>query len=283
MKKVICIVGPTASGKTELSLSLAEAINAEIINGDSVQLYKELNIGSAKIKPDEMKQVPHHMLSIASIEDDYTVFNFQKDVRTLIDQIQIPLIVGGSGLYIKAALFNYEFEPLEDKIPTLSYEDMVEYIKTHDSKLIIDWQNERRIQAAYRNIASGSLRSQKVRKDEPLYDIYLIYLDLERSILKSRLIKRLDAMIEDGLIEETKDLSRQDLNIIGYREISAYLSGSITLEEAKEKIISTSMKFAKRQKTWFINQMKPHIYQALDPNLKDLVIKDVKAFLGETH
>jgi len=283
MKKVICIVGPTASGKTELSLSLAEAINAEIINGDSVQLYKELNIGSAKIKPEEMKQIPHHMLSIASIEDDYTVFNFQKDVRTLIDQIQIPLIVGGSGLYIKAALFNYEFEPLEDKIPTLSYEDMVEYIKTHDSKLIIDWQNERRIQAAYRNIASGALRSQKVRKDEPLYDIYLIYLDLERSILKGRLIKRLDAMIEDGLIEETKDLSRQDLNIIGYREISAYVSGSITLEEAKEKIISKSMKFAKRQKTWFINQMKPHIYQALDPNLKDLVIKDVKAFLGETH
>lgn len=280
MKKVICVMGPTASGKTKLSLDLAKYFKGEIINGDSVQIYQELNIGSAKIKTDEMQGIPHHLLSVARLNDDYTVFNFQKDVRKLIDEITLPFIVGGSGLYIKAALYDYEFDPLDQKIPDVSQKEKIEFIKAHDPMLELDWNNERRVDAAYRNIASGFIKSNKQNKNVALYDIFMIYLTLDRDILKDRLIKRLDVMIEDGFIEETKNLIGPTPNVIGYREIGQYLREEISLDHAKNEIVKASMRFAKRQKTWFLNQMKPHIYDALDDNLTQKVIEDIKVFLG---
>lgn len=273
-------MGPTASGKTKLSLDLAKYFKGEIINGDSVQIYQELNIGSAKIKTDEMQGIPHHLLSVARLNEDYTVFNFQKDVRKLIDDIDLPLIVGGSGLYIKAALYDYEFDPLDQKIPDVSQKEKNEFIKAHDPMLELDWNNERRVDAAYRNIASGFIKSNKQNKNVALYDIFMIYLTLDRDILKDRLIKRLDVMIEDGFIEETKNLIGPTPNVIGYREIGQYLREEISLDHAKNEIVKASMRFAKRQKTWFLNQMRPHIYDALDDNLTQKVIEDIKAFLG---
>jgi tRNA dimethylallyltransferase len=157
---------------------------------------------------------------------------------------------------------------------------MVEAIKKDDPNAVIDFNNQRRIESAYRVLVSGHKRSEKLNKDEPLYDIFLIYLDIDRVTLKMRLALRLEEMIEKGFIEETKNLMSYELNIIGYREIKAYLNDIYTLDEAKEKIIASTMRFAKRQKTWFLNQMQPHVYDASNPNLTKTVIDDINVFLG---
>ncbi len=279
MKKVICIVGPTGSGKTKLSIDIARHFGAEIINGDSVSIYQQLDIGSAKITKDEMHGIPHHLISCVPLDQTYTVYNFQQDVRGLIKDIKQPLIVGGSGLYIKSALYDYEFETQNDvTYPPIN--EMVEALKKNDPDAAIDFNNQRRIQSAYRVLMSGQKRSEKNKKNEPLYDIFLIYLDIDRAMLKVRLALRLEQMIEKGFIEETKNLMSYELNIIGYREIQAYLNGTFTLDEAKDKIITSTMRFAKRQKTWFINQMQPHVYDALNSNLKKNIIEDLNVFLG---
>jgi|SRR5690554_200837 len=279
MKKVICIVGPTGSGKTRLSIELAKYLNTEIINGDSVSLYEKLDIGAAKVTPEQMQGIPHHLINHVKLSDNYSVFNFQQDVRSIIDNIDLPLIVGGSGLYIQSALYDYRFENQSDYIyPSLS--EMIQVIQTKDPDAHIDLNNTRRIESAYRTIMSGQKRSAKTNKNVPLYDIFLIYLDMDRVILKTRLINRLDQMIDKGFIEETKALMMHDLNIIGYKEIQAYLRGLYTLKIAKEKIITATMRFAKRQKTWFLNQMQPHVYDALDQNLFEDIVKDLKEFLG---
>jgi len=280
MKKVICIVGPTASGKTSLSVELALRIGAEIINADSVSLYKKLDIGSAKITKEEMQNIPHHLIDHVDLDTEYTVYNFQQDVRNLLKQINIPVMVGGSGLYVQSALYDYAFESQKD-IQYPSKEKMVQFILKNDPEIDLDFNNIRRIESAYRTIVSGRLRSEKTNKNEPLYDIYLVYLDVDRSILRQRVENRLKIMIEKGFIEEVKSLIGYDLNIIGYREIQNYLKGNDTLEGAKQKIVTATMRFAKRQKTWFLNQMQPHIYDALDPNLLETVTKDVKKFLGD--
>lgn len=280
MKKVICIVGPTASGKTSLSVELASAIGAEIINADSVSIYKKLDIGSAKITKEQMQNIPHHLIDHVDLNTEYTVYNFQQDVRNLLKQIDIPIIVGGSGLYVQSALYDYEFE-FQKNINFPSKDEMIRMILENDPKIDLDFDNLRRIESAYRTIVSGQLRSKKTNKNQPLYDIYLIYLDIDRKVLKKRVEHRLDEMIKKGFIEEVQSLQVNNLNIIGYREIQSYLKGDYTLKEAKEKIVTASMRFAKRQKTWFKNQMQSHVYNALDPNLLNQVKKDVKNFLGD--
>lgn len=280
MKKVICIVGPTASGKTSLSVELASAIGAEIINADSVSIYKKLDIGSAKITKEQMQNIPHHLIDHVDLNTEYTVYNFQQDVRNLLKQIDIPIIVGGSGLYVQSALYDYEFE-FQKNINFPSKDEMIRMILENDPKIDLDFDNLRRIESAYRTIVSGQLRSKKTNKNQPLYDIYLIYLDIDRKVLKKRVEHRLDEMIKKGFIEEVQSLQVHNLNIIGYREIQSYLKGDYTLKEAKEKIVTATMRFAKRQKTWFKNQMQSHVYNALDPNLLNQVKKDVKNFLGD--
>lgn len=280
MKKVICIVGPTASGKTSLSVELASAIGAEIINADSVSIYKKLDIGSAKITKEQMQNIPHHLIDHVDLNTEYTVYNFQQDVRNLLKQIDIPIIVGGSGLYVQSALYDYEFE-FQKNINFPSKDEMIRMILENDPKIDLDFDNLRRIESAYRTIVSGQLRSKKTNKNQPLYDIYLIYLDIDRKVLKKRVEHRLDEMIKKGFIEEVQSLQVNNLNIIGYREIQSYLKGDYTLKEAKEKIVTATMRFAKRQKTWFKNQMQSHVYNALDPNLLNQVKKDVKNFLGD--
>ena len=166
MKKVIVIVGPTASGKTKLSVELAKKINAEIINGDSVQVYQRLNIGSAKIKDSEKQGVKHHLFDVADPKDSYSVYQFQKDVRDLIDKIDVPMIVGGTGLYIKAALYNYEFEDENQKISNDAFKDLTNeeiYNKliVLDPNINIDKQNRRRLIRALELAKQGNLRSKK--------------------------------------------------------------------------------------------------------------------------
>ena len=288
MKKVIVIVGPTASGKTKNSIKVAKAVNGEVINGDSVQVYKELNIGSAKIKDDEKEDIKHHLFDVVSVGTEYSAYNFQQDARSLIDQIDTPIIVGGTGFYIKSALYNYEFEKRDDndfELDKYSNAELFEMIKEFDPKIDLDQNNRRRLISAYKQALSGTLRSEKTGKDEPLYDVYTIYLDLDRTYLKKQLIKRLDIMLESGFVEEVEMLRLKNtkLNVIGYRELNNYLEDMTTLEEAKALIIKASMSLAKRQKTWFKNQMNVKVYDALANDTTDEIIKDIKDFLNNNE
>ena len=289
MKKVIVIVGPTGSGKTRLSVKLAKLFNAEIINGDSVQIYRRLDIGSAKIKESEKDNVAHHLFDIKDPNDSYSVFNFQKDVRSLIDKIDIPMIVGGTGLYIKAALYQYEFiEKGRDEAFDLSYqsytnEELYAMLLKEDPFIQIDLNNRRRVLRALEQALSGEHRSKKNKKDELLYNPLIIYLDLDRSVLDERLKLRLDQQIREGFIEEVETLDKDNIrvNAIGYRELNQYLDGKITLDEAKAEIISISKKLAKKQKTFFKNQMHPVILDALSKTLETDAYELIKSFLKE--
>lgn len=289
MKKVIVIVGPTGSGKTRLSIKLAKLFNAEIINGDSVQIYRRLNIGSAKIKESEKEGIPHHLFDIRDPNDSYSVFNFQNDVRSLIDQIDIPMVVGGTGLYIKAALYQYEFiEKGRDEAFDLSYqnysnEELYQMLLDLDPLIQIDLNNRRRVLRALEQALLGEHRSKKNKKDELLYNPLIIYLDLDREVLEDRLKLRLDKQIMEGFIEEVESLDKDNIriNAIGYRELNQYLDGKITLDEAKAEIISVSKKLAKKQKTFFKNQMNPVILDALSETLDKDAFDLIQSFLKE--
>ncbi|MCR3906768.1 MAG: tRNA (adenosine(37)-N6)-dimethylallyltransferase MiaA [Tenericutes bacterium] len=289
MKKVIVIVGPTGSGKTGLSIRLAKKINAEIINGDSVQIYQGLDIGSAKIKDEEKENIPHHLFDIVKPNEPYSVYNFQKDVRKKIDEIEVPMIVGGTGLYIKAALYQYEFiekgrsQDFDDKYVKYTNEELYQMLIGIDPDIVIDIQNRRRILRALEQALLGHPRSSKTKKDILLYKPLILYLDLDRNILEERLRKRLDRQLEEGFIEEVIELEQLNIriNAIGYRELNLYLDGIITIDEAKEQIIKASKRLAKKQKTFFKNQMNPVMLDALSTSLEDDAYRMVKAFLKE--
>lgn len=289
MKKILVIVGPTGSGKTRLSIELAKAFHAEIINGDSVQVYKGLDIGSAKIKPLEMQGVKHHLLSIKDPKEPYSVYEFQQDSRRLFETIDLPMIVGGTGLYIKASLYDYEFidpkrnDHFDDMYQSYSNDQLYELLLNYDPLIKIDPQNRRRVLRALEHAINGTPRSKKQKKDHLLYDACIIYLDLERDLLEPRLRQRLDQQIEEGFIEEVQALMDQgiSINAIGYRELERYLKQEISLEEAKEQIIQVSKKLAKKQKTFFKNQMHPIMLDAMSKTLIDDAIHIVSSFLKE--
>lgn len=285
MKKVLVIVGPTASGKTKLSLEIAKKFQAEIINGDSVQLYKGLDIGSAKVSVDEQKLIPHHLLDIFDPKELKTVYDYQKLAREKIEVIDLPLIVGGTGLYIQSTLFDYEFneQKISVNLEELTNDELFEELIKLDPYIEIDRFNRRRLISALKLALNNDLRSKKQNKHKPLYDACIIYLDLERSMQEDIFRKRLDMQLEQGFIEEVEDLRKHGihLNMIGYRELDQYLDGTISLEEAKEQIINKTKKLAKRQKTWFKNQMHVHMFDALAQDLFTRVQKQIEDFLKE--
>ncbi|MGE9276445.1 MAG: tRNA (adenosine(37)-N6)-dimethylallyltransferase MiaA [Candidatus Phytoplasma pruni] len=288
MKKIIVIAGPTTSGKTALSIKLAQHFQGEIINADSVQIYQKFDIGSAKVTLEEQNNIKHHLLNVISPKDYYNIYDFQKDVRKIIPQIDVPFLVGGSGLYIKAALFDYEFEgkalPKNYLDEKNDIKQLLQAVKEKDPHLVLDENNPHRIISAYQHLNQSKLRSEKQGKNTPLFDFLVIYLDIDRKILKQRIILRLEQMLEKGFIEEVKilikDYPRANFNIIGYREIKLFLEDRITLEEVKRLIISKTFKYAKRQKTWFKNQIKPlFAIDALSDDLENQAINIIEKFL----
>ena len=287
MKKIIIIVGPTASGKTLLSIEIAKHFGGEIINGDSVQVYKQLNIGSAKIKHEDMQGIKHHLIDIIDPSKTYSVYQFQRDVRKLFDQIDLPIIVGGTGFYINAAISRFEF--IEEKRDTtfdqsfddLSNEELYQKLIALDPLIQIDMQNRRRVLRALEQAMQGSPRSQKNKKDERLFHPLIIYLDLDRKMLKERLKVRLDHMLDEGFVEEVKNLRNQNIHLqaIGYREVDMYLDGIYSYEEMKEAILKASRRLAKKQKTYFINQMNPMVFDAESLTLQEDVKKAIQQYL----
>ncbi len=263
---IIAIVGPTAVGKTAFSIELARQLNAEIINGDATQIYKHLNIGSAKITKDEMQGVVHHLIDVKEPDEQYTVADFQRDCRNLIADIQsrgkTPIIVGGSGLYIQAALFNYNFDTKFNK-------EKSKYINYTDEQIIDTYnslypQNEPNLDICNINRIRNFLIKQEFGVElesdgtKPYYDNALIIgLTVDRPILHERISTRVDQMMEMGLVEEVKQFASDapSQTAIGYKEIHSYLKGEIDLDTAVELVKRNTRRFAKRQYTWFNNKM----------------------------
>lgn len=287
MKKVCVIVGATAIGKTSLSIDIAKTYGCEIISGDSVQVYKGLDVGSAKIKESEKEGIKHHLIDIIEPGESYDVLQFQTHARALIDKIERPLIVGGTGLYIKAALDDYDFsgqsrdikkEALYDEYSNEELHKLLEKLDFEASKKIHPNNRRRILRAIF--LSNSKKRSERTKKDEPIYDYQIFYLTMDRKTLYDRINMRVDMMLEEGLIEEVKSLREKGytFNMIGYREINLYLSGELTLIEAVELIKRNTRRLAKRQETWFKNQMTTHMIDVSDHNIAK---RKIKAILDE--
>lgn len=265
---IIAIVGPTGVGKTKLSIELAKKINGEIINADSTQVFKNLDIATAKVTEEEKEGIPHHLIDIKTIEEDYTVYDYQKDCRNKIKEIQekskTPIIVGGTGLYIKAALYNYQFEEEQGKQDYSKYtnDELYEQLLKVDPKTEIHKNNRKRVERAldyYKN--NNKPISENNSKNELLYDCIFIGLTTDREKLYQNINNRVDKMIENNLIDEAKKIYESNIRTkavmtpIGYKELFEYFDKNISLEESIELIKQRSRKYAKRQYTWFRNQM----------------------------
>ncbi len=288
MQKVVAIVGPTGVGKTTLSVLLAKHFNGEIINADSTQVYKGLDIATAKVKEEEKCGIPHHLFDIKNLEEDYTVYDYQKDARKKIKEIasrgHLPILVGGTGFYLKAALYNYDFlEKKADFDFSCSTEELYQMLKEKDPKTSIHPNNRRRVIRAleYMN-QTGLPFSEKEKSEIPLYDITFIGLTTDRELLYQRINDRVEEMFHEGLLEEAKRIYESEIRTkavltpIGYKELFPYFEGKISLEEAKEEIKKHSRHYAKKQYTWLNHQIPVEWFSVNFINFSDTVKEVIK-------
>ncbi len=292
MSKIIVIVGPTATGKTKLSVNLAHYLDAVIINADSTAIYKEPLIATAKVTPEEKENISHYMLDLVSLNDDYTLFDYQKDGRNLLDKFinedKNVIVVGGSGLYIKALLYNYNLEETpKSNIDLSSYnnEELKRIANEIDKDNDIHVNNRQRLERFIKRFKeTGKVQNKTEDINKRIYDFTLIGLKCDRVTLYDKANKRVDKMFESGLLEEATRLYNMNLknfsNIIGYKELEMYFKGNITLDEAKELIKQNTRKYAKRQFTWFNNQMKDITWFDVNYDNFDSTIKEVKDYVN---
>ena len=264
MKDIIVIVGPTGVGKTKLSIELAKRLDGEIINGDSVSIYKGLDIGSAKPTMEEREGIVHHLIDVCDIDDNYTVYEYQRDVRRLIDDISKRgkriIIVGGTGLYIKAALYDYKFSDgtLSCDYNDLSNEEIYEKIKKYDIDDIPHVNNRKRLVRLLNKLENDEKITNN--KDKILYPCKVIGLTTDREYLYERINNRVDQMIKSGLLEEVNGLKKYYLTSrilnsgIGYKEFYDYFYNNVSLNDVIQKIKLDSRRYAKRQYTFFNHQ-----------------------------
>ncbi|WP_078546971.1 tRNA (adenosine(37)-N6)-dimethylallyltransferase MiaA [Litchfieldia alkalitelluris] len=279
-EKVIVLIGPTAVGKTKLSIELAKKLNAEIISGDSMQIYKEMDIGTAKITKAEMEGIPHHLIDIKEPTESYSVADFQVDVRRTIKDIhnrgKVAMIVGGTGLYIQSVIYDYHFtDQASDPDYRVNLEKLIEEegIEPSFRKLqVIDPESADRIhpnnirrviRALEIHHTTGKTMTQYLNEQEKtlIYDVAIIGLTMEREELYNRINQRVDLMVEEGLLDEVERLYNkgirdcQSIQAIGYKEVYDYLEGNVSLNQAIEILKQNSRRYAKRQLTWFRNKM----------------------------
>lgn len=277
-KPLIILTGPTAAGKTKLSIALAKAVDGEIISADSMQVYRRMNIGSAKISPEEMQGVKHYLVDILEPTEDFNIVLFQKYAKQAIAEIyqkgKIPIIVGGTGFYIQSVLYDIDFQEsgedtaLRAKLEQLAQEKGAAYL--HDLLMKCDPKAAQEIHANnikrviraiefYRQTGQRiSDHNETEREKQSAYDSYYFVLTDEREKLYEKIDQRVDMMIEAGLVDEVKQLMetgcKRDstaMQGLGYKEIISYLTGEISLEEAIYIIKRDTRHFAKRQLTWF--------------------------------
>lgn len=289
MEPIIVIVGPTGVGKTKLSIELAKKLDANIINGDSVSIYKKLNIGSAKPTPEEQKQAPHYLIDIKEPTEEYSVYDYQQDVRKLIEEFQKErkriIIVGGTGLYIKAALYNYVFTKgtTNKNYEDLSNEEILTRIKEYNKEIDIHPNNRKRLVRMLNKLENKEPVTNE--KDKCLYNIQVIGLTAPRDIVYNRINQRVDKMLEEGLLDEINGLkeeykdSRVLNTAIGYKEFYDYLFHNKKLEEVIEQIKLDSRHYAKRQYTFFNHQFPTTWYEVDFNNFQntiDKIYQDIK-------
>lgn len=282
MKKVIVITGPTAVGKTKLSIEIAKRLQTDIINGDAYQIYQKMNIGTAKPTDDEKQGVIHHYMDFLDSSKTYSIAEFQKGVRECIDDLtsknKVPLIVGGSGLYIDSVIKNYQFleekrSNEQSKYDSLTNEELHQVLANLDPDKAseIHPNNRKRVLRAIELISSNVDNTSRSKKNELVYDALIIFLNDNRESLYDRINKRVDKMLADGLIEEVKNIGINNYSMtskvaIGYKEVIQYLNNEIDYNEMVELIKKNSSHYAKRQFTWFKNQDN---CQVVNINLED--------------
>ncbi len=275
---LIILTGPTAVGKTDLSIKLAKAVKGEIISADSIQVYKYMDIGSAKITQKEMQGVPHHLIDVLNPNEDFNVVLFKnmanKAIKEILDRGHIPIITGGTGFYIQAVLYDIDFKENEDDGYRSSLEKLLEEkgaVYLHDMLKEID---EKSAEDIHFNNAKKVIRAleyyhqtgEKISEHNELeraksspYNFAYFVLNCERAKLYQRIEKRVDIMLEQGLVDEVKNLIDKykltadmvSMQGLGYKEIYSYLMGEISLDEAVYILKRDTRHFAKRQLTWF--------------------------------
>lgn len=282
---ILVVLGPTCVGKTNLSIDLAKKYNGEIINADSMQVYRGLDIGTAKITEEEKDNIPHHLFDIKEVTNNYTVYDYQKDARNIINKVlaknKVPIIVGGTGLYIKAALYNYDFAAENQKdYSSLSINEIIDKIKKYNIATNVDFNNRRRLERLLSKLENNTYNSNK--SDKLLYnDVYFIGLTTDRETLYKRINKRVIDMFNNGLVDEVKHYINDYQNSkalqtgIGYKEVVKYLKGNISKEECIELIQKNSRHYAKRQYTFFNNQL-PVKWYITDYNNFENTIKAIE-------
>lgn len=284
MKKVLVIAGPTASGKTSFSIELAKRLNTEIISGDSIQVYKGFDIGSGKVTEAEKEGVPHHLIDILEPGTQYSVKNFQKEARTLIDNSSKPMIIaGGTGLYLKACLYDYVFtdeeaSPRNEKYDQYTNHELYEMLVERDPVQAekIHENNRQRVLRSLTVLDNTGKRQSEIideQNHEPIYDFFIAGCTMARDELYERINLRVKMMIEKGLEQEVKGLLAKGITFedpamkgIGYREWADYFDGNLSITEVEALIARNSRRYAKRQYTWLNHQMPVHWF---DPRNKE--------------
>lgn len=293
---VIVITGPTATGKTKLSVELAKRINGEIINCDSTQIFKTLDIATAKVTNEEMDGIVHYLIDIKDITDNYTVYDYQRDAREKINEIlkknKTPILVGGTGLYIKAALYDYKFEEesKNENFENVDTKVLYDKLMKVDPESDIHPNNRKRIiRALNYYLSNGKKLSSKEKSDKILYDTIFIGLSADRSVLYDKINKRVDKMIENGLFEEAYKVYKSDIRTkavmtpIGYKELFLYFENKMSLDECIEKIKQKSRNYAKRQYTWFNHQMNIKWFNVNYDNFDKTIDEVYKYIENETN
>ena len=301
--KVIVICGPTASGKTALSIELAKQINGEIVSCDSMQIYKDMNIGTAKPTTEEMQGIKHYLIGYVSPEERYSVADYKKDAKRAIKEIiekgKMPIVVGGTGLYLDSLIYEIEYQDikldeayrnqLEKEVQEKGLEALYERAKMIDPKAIekisaTDKKRILRILEIYH--ATGKTKTEQEiesRKKEVEYDYKVYALNWDREKLYNRINKRVDIMIEQGLIQEVEEILQKyqkfptAMQGLGYKEVVDYLNGIYTKEEMVEKIKMETRRYAKRQLTWFRKNKQTIWLDAEDTIQKNIniILKDI--------
>lgn len=290
---VFVIVGATATGKSALAVELAKKVNGEIISADSMQIYKGLDVGTAKVTKEEMQNIPHHMLDIKDIAESYSVAEYKEEcynkIQEIIKREKAPIIVGGTGLYINAVVNNMSFIKEEGNIKKYKYnekslEELVEILKELDLESIktIDINNRKRVIRAIEMAEKGNLKSDMMAKNdlwnanESPYDFFVIYIDMPRDILYDRIEKRIDLMDKEKLLKESKlvydirNLNVGSVQAIGYKEFFGFLDKTKTLDECIELLKLNSRHYAKRQITWFKKLNKDIVTNGMDTKEKQV-------------
>ena len=296
-KKVIVICGPTASGKTSLGIQIANLVNGEIISADSMQIYKDMDIGSAKPTIEERAQATHHLVDFVDPDRRYSVADFKKDAESKIKEIlkknKVPIIVGGTGLYVNSLIYNIQYNEVETD---LEYRKLLESIDAKDLykmaegidpvalKKIASTDRKRisRILEIYHSTGKTKTELEKESRHETEYDYKIFVLNMDRQKLYDRINLRVDLMIKDGLVDEVKRMLEKysefptAMQGLGYKEIVDYLNGNCSLDEAIEKIKLETRRYAKRQLTWFRSYDDATWIESGNPENTDIILNSLK-------